>query len=105
MVESVENPRPERMHLKENAFLPKLIQLRVTIEKASRNELVKDPYHKRGKKSKKYIVEGQGPRFEDDFARKGVLERILCRNGQQDGCVDRKDGNTQNCVIYNAMFL
>lgn len=81
MIESIKNPCPERMHLEKNTFLPKLVQLWVAIEKASRNELVKNPYHKGWEDGEEHVVKGQGPRFEDDFAGEGVLERILYSSG------------------------
>ena len=42
MVEAIENPREERMHPKENAFLGELIKLRVSVQKTSRDKLIKD---------------------------------------------------------------
>lgn len=85
MVEPIKDPGPKRMHLEEDTFLSELVQLRVTIEQASRNELVENPYHNGWEDGKEYVVKGQGPRFENDFARKCILERILYANGQLDG--------------------
>ena len=65
------------MHLKEDAFLAKLIELRVAIQETSGDELVENTHDQWGKEGKKDIVVRKRPRFEDDLARKGVLKRIL----------------------------
>ncbi len=81
VIEPIEDPGPERMHFEKHTFLSKLVELWVAIEKASGNELVKDSYHKGWEDGKEHVVERQRPRFEDNFTREGVLERILYSNG------------------------
>lgn len=34
MIETVEYPGPKRVHLEENTFLAKLVELRIAVEKA-----------------------------------------------------------------------
>lgn len=58
MIETVEDPRPERMHLEENTFLAELIKLGVAVEQSGRNELVEDANHKWWEDCEKHIVEG-----------------------------------------------
>ena len=65
------------MHLEENAFLAKLVELRIAVEKAGRDELVENAYHKGWKDCEEYIVEGERPRLEYDFARESILKRVL----------------------------
>ena len=44
MIEAIEDPGEERMHAEEGTFLAKLIELRVAVKEAGRNELVKDAH-------------------------------------------------------------
>ena len=46
MVKAVENPRPEAVHAEKHTFLTELVQLRIPIEQAGGDELVKDSQHK-----------------------------------------------------------
>ena len=57
MVETVEDPAPERVHFKKDAFLAKLVQLWVAVEKASGNELVKDTHRQWRSGREEEIVE------------------------------------------------
>lgn len=77
MVEAVEDPREEGMHFEEHTLLAKLIQLWISVKKASRDELVENSHDKRGEDGEEDVIKGQCPRFEDDFARERVLKRIL----------------------------
>ena len=77
MVEAIEDPGKEGMHFEEDAFLAELVELRVAVEEAGGDELVKDAHDQGGKDGEENVVEGEGPGFEDDFARKGILEGIL----------------------------
>jgi hypothetical protein len=44
VVESVAHPREERVHAEEGALLAKKVELRITVEKSGRDELVKDTH-------------------------------------------------------------
>ena len=44
MVESIAHPREERVHAEEGALLAEKVELRITVEKSGRNELVKDSH-------------------------------------------------------------
>jgi len=77
VIEAVEDPRPERMHLEENTLLAKLIKLRIAVKQSGRDELVEDADYKWWKDGEEYVIEGQRPGFEDDLSREAVLERIL----------------------------
>ncbi len=77
MIEPIEDPRPERMHLEEDALLAELIELRIAIEQSGRYELVKNANHKWWEDCEKDVVEGQRPGFEYDLSRKAVLKGIL----------------------------
>ncbi len=58
MVEAVENPGEERVHLEEGTFLAELVQLGISVEQASRDELVDYAHCEWRKDGKKDIVEG-----------------------------------------------
>lgn len=77
MVKAVRDPSPEGVHLEEDALLAELVELRVAVEQAGGDELIKDTHDEGRKDGEEDVVEGKGPGFEDDLARKGVLERIL----------------------------
>lgn len=77
VVEAVGDPSPERMHLEEDAFLAELVELRVAIEEAGRDELIENAHDERGKDSEEDVIEREGPGFKDDLARKCVLEGVL----------------------------
>ena len=49
----------------------------VPVEEAGRHELVQDTQGKRREDGVEDVVEGQRPRFVDDFAGEDVLEDVL----------------------------
>lgn len=104
MVEAVQDPGPERVHFEEDSLLTELVQLWVAVEEPSGDELVENAHGQGGKESKEDIVEREGPRFEDDLARKGVLKRVLSIMLALVETV-AYSRLTQNCVMYRAMFL
>ena len=57
MVEAVGYPEEEGVHFEEDAFLAELVELRVAVEEASRNELVEDAHGKWGKDGEENVVE------------------------------------------------
>ena len=57
VVEAVENPREECVHSEENALLPELVELRVTIEETSRDELIEDTHRDRRRYGEKNVVQ------------------------------------------------
>lgn len=58
MVETIQDPREERMHLEEDPFLAKLVELGIAVEEASRNELVENSHHKGWEDGEENVVEG-----------------------------------------------
>ena len=62
------------MHLEEDALLAELVELRVAVEEAGRDKLVEDAHDKGREDGEEDVVEGKGPGFENDLARKCVLE-------------------------------
>ena len=61
MVETIRNPRPEAVHLKEHAFLTELVKLRISVEKSGRDELVGYTHGERGEESEKDVIERKSP--------------------------------------------
>ena len=57
MVEAVENPREEGVHLEEDALLAEAVELRVAVQEASGDELVKDSHHEGGEDGEEDVVE------------------------------------------------
>ena len=57
MVEAVKNPCEECVHSEKNAFLAKLVELRVAIEETSRNELIEDTHCDRRCYGEKNVVQ------------------------------------------------
>lgn len=76
VVETIDNPAEEGVHLEENTLLTELIELRVPIEQASRDILVKDSEYERRQHGEDDVVETQRPRLEDNFTGEGILERV-----------------------------
>lgn len=74
VVEAVEHPGEEGVHLEKDAFLAELVELRVSIEEAGRDELVEDAHHEGGKDGKEDVVERQSPGLHDDLPGKGILK-------------------------------
>lgn len=77
MIEAVQDPGEEGMHLEEDSLLAQSIELRIAIEEAGVDELIEDAHGKGREDGEEDVVKGEGPRFVDDFAGKGVLKRIL----------------------------
>ena len=67
MVEAIEDPGKERVHLEEDPFLPQLVELRVSVEESGGNELVEDTHDKRRKDCEEDVIEGEGPRLKNDL--------------------------------------
>lgn len=65
------------MHSEECSFLAKLVELRVSVEQASGDELVEDSYREWRKKCEEDVEQRQGPGFEDRLTRETVLEGVL----------------------------
>ena len=57
MIEAIRDPGPERVHLEEDALLAELVQLRVAVEEAGGDKLVKDAHDEGRKDGKKDVVE------------------------------------------------
>lgn len=57
VVETVGDPRPERVHPEEDALLAELIKLRVAVEKASRNELIEDAHDQGRENGEEDVIE------------------------------------------------
>ena len=57
VIEAVQDPGPERMHLEKYSLLAQLIKLRVAVKQASRYELVEYPDHERWENREEYVVE------------------------------------------------
>ena len=107
MVEAVENPGEEGVHLEEDTFLAELVELGVAVKEAGGDELVEDAQDKGGEDGEENVVEGERPGFENDLAGKGVLKGILllCVRGWVIFDIGNRNEHTQNCVMYKAMFL
>lgn len=58
MVETIEDPGPENVHLEKDAFLSELVKLWISVEEASRDELIEDTDYKRWENGKEHVVEG-----------------------------------------------
>lgn len=84
MVEAIEDPGEEGVHLEEDALLPELVELRVAVQQAGRDELVEDAHDEGGKDGEEDVIEGERPGLDDDLSGEGVLKSIL-----QDGCQHR----------------
>jgi hypothetical protein len=57
--------------------LGELVELRVSVEQAGGDVLIKDADGEGWEEGEEDIVEGQGPGFEYDLPGKGVLEGVL----------------------------
>lgn len=68
MVKTIGDPGKERVHPEKGVSLPKLIQLWISIEQSSGDELVKDTHHKRRQDGEEQVVERQRPRLVDDLS-------------------------------------
>ena len=77
VVEAVEDPGEERVHFEKDTLLAELIELRVAVEEAGRDELIEDAEDEGGKDGEENVVEGESPGLEDDFAGEGVLKGVL----------------------------
>lgn len=77
MVEAVEDPGEEGVHLEEDALLAELVELGVAVEKAGGDELVEDAHDQWWEDGEEDVVEGERPGFVDDLAGEAVLERVL----------------------------
>lgn len=77
VVEAVANPRPEGGHAEENAALGEGVELGISVEEASRDELVEDAESEGRKDCEEDVVEGESPRFVDDGAGEAILEGVL----------------------------
>ena len=77
VIEGVEDPEPKRGLCEERVLLPEHVELRIAIEDAGRDELVKDADDERREDGEDDVVQGQGPGLVRDLARKVVEERVL----------------------------
>lgn len=77
MVEAVEDPGEEGVHVEEDTALGELVELWVAVEKAGADELVEDAEDEGGHDGEDDVVEGKCPGFGNDFAREVVFEGIL----------------------------
>ena len=77
MIEGINNPLPESSTRKERIPLTKLVQLRVSIQYSSWDELVEDTDNERWEDSEDDVVEGECPWFEGDLTWEVVEEREL----------------------------
>ena len=99
MVEAVEDPGEERMHLEEDTLLAQAVELGIAVEKAGGDELVKNSHYERGEDSEEDIVEGKSPGLKDHFAGEGVLECILSSLSWLSYWSDMEGRLTQNWVM------
>ena len=65
------------MHFEKYALLAKLVQLRIPVQEACGDELVKNTHDQRWENGKEYVVERKRPGFEDDLPGERVLKGIL----------------------------
>lgn len=79
MIEAVRDPGEEGVHLEEDTTLRELVELRVAVQEAGGDKLIKDAEDERWEDCKEDIVEREGPGLGNDLAREGVLERVLQR--------------------------
>lgn len=77
VVDSVGNPGDKDAQSEELISLAKGIELRVAVEQASRDELVKNAHCKRWQHGEDDVVQRESPRFIDNLTRKDVLESVL----------------------------
>lgn len=61
VVEAVEDPGEEGVHLKEDAFLAELVELGVAVEEAGGYELVEDAHDEGGEDGEEDVVKGESP--------------------------------------------
>ena len=58
MVETVDDPGEERVHLEEDTLLSELIELWIAVEETGTDKLIEDAHSKRGEDGEKDVVEG-----------------------------------------------
>jgi hypothetical protein len=61
VVEAVGNPRPETVPLEEHSFLSELVQLGISVQKSSGDELITDSHRKWRENREEDVVEGESP--------------------------------------------
>lgn len=94
------------MRFEEDALLPELIELRISIQEARRDELIEASHCQRWRDGEEDIVKGKCPGFKDDLARKGVLERVLpslVKMEQYWGMTDPKLGHIQHDILVEGV--
>lgn len=105
MIQSIRHPQPERSLGEELILLSKDVQLWISIQYSGGHKLVENTNDNRRENGEDYIVQRQGPGFVRNLSREVVEERELYKKSviQPKGLVMIL--RTQNCVIYNTMFL
>ena len=81
MIEGIPDPIEERDRREEVVLLSELVQLRISIQRASRDELIEDTDDERGKNSEDDVIVGHRPAFKRYLSRKiiepGVLRIVI----------------------------
>ena len=108
VIERVEDPEPKRGLCEESVLLPEHVQLRIAVEDARRDELVKDADDEWREDGEDDVVQGQGPRLVRDLARKVVEERELrrgrqTRTGRTGGDEPRTGSCTARCSCRTSL--
>lgn len=67
VIQSVSDPQPESLLGEERVLLAEHVQMRVTVENTSRDELIKYANNEWRKDGKEDVVEGERPRFIGDL--------------------------------------
>lgn len=77
VVDGVDNPFAEDADLEEGVALAEVVELRVAVQKAGRDELVEDTEGEGRKNGVEDVVERKSPGLVDNFTREDVLEGVL----------------------------
>ncbi|KAH3665255.1 hypothetical protein OGATHE_004070 [Ogataea polymorpha] len=80
VVEAVNCPRPENLHVEEMARLADLVELRILVQHVGCDVLVEDTDHERRKHKEYHVVQREGPRLHHRLAAEPVAENVpeLC---------------------------
>lgn len=106
VVKAVCYPAEEGMHSEEHALLTQLVELRVSIKQTCRDVLIENAKDEGRHNREQDVVETHRPRFENDFSREAVLERIpeLCHEKGRVLVVEIQDHFGDSLVGPRSMY-